>query len=447
MVLALDYFTTEPEASWHRRQRRKRTFARTVLRNVTGGLVSRSHPSVAKAVRALRQHHSKSSLPEAVTAMAAAAWKCVPCSRMCGKAADFCGKCGKHWSQVAEGYTAAARNPLPWKPSRADEEQWPRSPRKRSPRARRPQQTGKGQTGQQQPQPKGAPGAKGGGKAEVAKPSVDALPPPPPAVLVAGPKGATSTTSSSSSTEKAQLEALTGCLFAVKDHLPQEVRETLEKLQLVETATTTKDLHRAVASQAQAKRQLLAIQAARATYMEAWHSYVDKVSKLLQTQMAEQQTQLEAFDEAELQWSNSLEKSSADLARLAKGAAGVSSDLADMDLDEQEAQEALEEADIRTAGELTQRREKQLATTRRLVEAVESVLQSAQEQMSQQGREGSRTPRRRKDSVMDLTKDDLAPAAGEPQWPEAASEMPQSGTAAEQPKTPPKVPPATKPPG
>eukprot|EP00439_Symbiodinium_sp_Y106_P077434 s130_g16.t1 len=154
------------------------------------------------------------------------------------------------------------------------------------------------------------------------------------------------------------------------------------------------------------KRQLLAIQASRAAYLEAWHGYVDNVATLIQQQVAEQQKQLETFDEAELQWTGSLEKSSADLARLAKGASGSVPEVSDMEQDGQEYQEALEDADIRTAGELKQRRERQLATTQQLVAAVETVRQSAKEQLSQQGRDGSRTPRRRKEPVHDLTKEE-----------------------------------------
>ena len=358
------------------------------------------------AVQLLRAHHSNSTLPRAVVEMAAVAWRCTACARMCGKAAEYCGKCGKHWTLVAEGYTAAPRVHPPWSASAAETSQWPRSPRRKSPRAKRPQTAGKGQAGNTSAQAKGAASAKGVGKAEFAKPSLDGLPPPPPPVPVQGPKGPTPPAAASSSTEKAQLEALTGCLFAVKDNLPQEVRETLERLQLVETAATTKDLHRAVAAQAQAKRQLLAIQASRAAYLEAWHGYVDNVTTLIQQQVAEQQKQLETFDEAELQWTGSLEKSSADLARLAKGASGSVPEVSDMEQDGQEYQEALEDADIRTAGELKQRRERQLATTQQLVAAVETVRQSAKEQLSQQGRDGSRTPRRRKEPVHDLTKEE-----------------------------------------
>ncbi|CAE7343965.1 unnamed protein product [Symbiodinium sp. CCMP2592] len=329
-------------------------------------------------------------------------WKCRPCGRTCGKTAEFCAQCGQHWSKVAEGYTGQGWR-HGWR-SEASDGQYPQSPRRRSPRKRPPKGPGPGQKGgKQQGQPQPAKGGKGG-KSEPSRPSLDSLPAPPPAPVVVGPKTATTPAPASGvpSAERAQLEALTGCLFAAKDALPAEVRETLERLQLVETQSTAKDLHKAVAAQSQAKKQLLHVQASRASYLEAWHTYVDKVSSLLQTQLNEQIEQLTAFDETELQWTTALEKASMDLARLARSSSNPAEQL-EMECDEEE--DHLVETDIRTERELSQRREKQLHASRQLVASIESVRLNAQEQLQQHGREGSRTPRRRKADV-DLTKEE-----------------------------------------
>ncbi|CAE7225175.1 unnamed protein product [Symbiodinium sp. CCMP2592] len=327
-------------------------------------------------------------------------WKCQPCGRTCGKTAEFCAQCGQHWSKVAEGYTGQGWRHS-WR-SEASDGQYPQSPRRRSPRKRPPKGPGQ-KGGKQQGQPQPVKGGKGG-KSEPSRPSLDSLPAPPPAPVVVGPKTATTPapTSGVPSAERAQLEALTGCLFAAKDALPAEVRETLERLQLVETQSTAKDLHKAVAAQSQAKKQLLHVQASRASYLEAWHTYVDKVSSLLQTQLNEQIEQLTAFDETELQWTTALEKASMDLARLARSSSNPAEQV-EMECDEEE--DHLADTDIRTERELSQRREKQLHASRQLVASIESVRLNAQEQLQQHGREGSRTPRRRKADV-DLTKEE-----------------------------------------
>eukprot|EP00439_Symbiodinium_sp_Y106_P019908 s5753_g2.t1 len=380
--------------------------------NVVSGVVPAGHHAVPAALTALRSHHSGSSLPDQVAAMSQqVVWKCQPCGHTCGKTAEFCAQCGQHWTKVAEGYAGRM-----WKsswPAETDEGQYPQSPRARrkSPRKRTPAPS-KGQ------QPKGGkqqskatpPAAGKGGKSEPARPSLDSLPSPPAAPAIQVPRTAAQAASAAVSVEKTQLEALTGCLFAAKDALPPEVRETLERLQLVETNSTTKDLHKAVAAQSQAKKQVLHIQAARASYSESWHSYVGKVSSLLQTQLGEQVEQLTAFDDAELQWTTALEKASQDLARLAKTSTG-SSDPGELDY--MDAEEQVVEADIQTARESS--REKQLEASRQLVASIESVRLNAQEQLQQHGRDGSRTPRRRKPDV-DLTKEEPPGFLAEAPW-------------------------------
>ncbi|CAE7355562.1 unnamed protein product [Symbiodinium sp. KB8] len=251
------------------------------------------------------------------------------------------------------------------------------------------------------------------GKAEVSKPSVDMLPAAPSGASIALPKGGTAPSSSTGpSLEKTQLEALTGCLAAVKDTLPTEVRETLERLQLASSANNTKDMHRAVAAQATAKKQLIQVQNARASYLEAWNSYVSQVTQLLKKQVEEQAAQLESYDEAELQWSGALEQTTADLADLARLARNPASSRNEADEEEMDSEDMVI-ADIQTAKELEQRRESQLADSRQLVSMMESVQQAATRQLKQEGRDGSRTPRRksREGEVTDLTKDEDAAKA------------------------------------
>ena len=349
------------EPAWHRKARRLRTRARTLLRTYLDG-VQQPRRTIQAAAALLRRHHSGSVLParaeRALTIesqaddMAYQAWKCRPCARMCGKAAEYCGSCGQHWSAVAEGYATTTRTPPPWTREAGPQAQWPESPRARrkSPRMRPPKPAkgaGKGQ--------KDA-ATKGQGKMESGKqpqaPTMMSLPSAPTGRAVTGPK-LPGSAAASSSTERTQLDALTGCLLAAKDSLPAEVREHLEKMQLLDAANNTKELHRAVAAQAQARKQLLQVRMARAAYTEAWSSYVEQLSQLLQTQLREQEEQLEAYDATELQWSGTLERASGDLARLASVPNLAKEELEDMEL---EASEQMVEADIQTAKELEQKR-------------------------------------------------------------------------------------------
>ena len=359
----------------------------------------------------LESHHSQSTLPSRVRrrllgadmANQGGAWKCTSCHRQCAKSAEYCPGCGQHWSATAEGYTARQPWTQGWQ-GRADNRQWPKSPRKRPPRARQPSgfQT-PGQGGG-----KGPKGSKGGGKAgvpEPARPSVEMLPSMPSGAAVGLPKGGTTAPSSASaSLEKTQLEALTGCLAAIKDTLPAEVRDTLDRLQLATSASNTKDMHRAVAAQAQAKKQLLQVQTARASYLEAWNAYVGQVTQLLKKQVEEQASQLEAYDEAELQWSGSLEQTTTDLARLTRNSASTKGEQEEMELENED----LVDSDIRTARELELKRESQLAESQKLVAMMENIQQTATKQLKQEGRDGSRTPRRksREGDILDLTKED-----------------------------------------
>ena len=339
--------------------------------------------------------------------MQGGAWRCTHCARQCAKSADFCPGCGQHWTKAAEGYAAWAprvqgRQGQPERPG-----QWPKSPRRKSPRAR--QQGGQsakggGNKGMQSV----AKGTGKGAKAEAAKPSLDSLPAAPSGAAVSLPKGPPASSSSQGpSLEKTQLDALTGCLSALRESLPAEVRETLDRLQLATSANTTKDMHRAVAAQATAKKQLVQVQAARATYLDAWNSYIEQVSRLLKQQVEEQAAQLEAYDAAELQWSGALEQTTADLARLTRTSTMPRVEVEEMDLEQED---QMLDADIRTAKELEQRREQHLADSHQLANLLASIQQTASSQLKQAGRDGSRTPRRksRETEPVDLTAQDEA---------------------------------------
>ncbi|CAE7464523.1 unnamed protein product, partial [Symbiodinium sp. CCMP2456] len=239
---------------------------------------------------------------------------------------------------------------------------------------------------------------------EAVKPTVESLPVLPKAGAVPNPK-APQGPQALPSTEKQQLDALVKCLGNIKEALPAEAVEAIEQLQLHNTHDTTKEMHRAVAAQSAAKKQLIQVKAARAAYIAAWNEYIIQVSDLIKTQVQDQATQLEHYDNAEAAWASSLEKATADLSRMATGSAIPIQDDGETDMD---VAEALVDHDIETTKELEDRRNQQLAESAKLVEAMAALKESAAQRLEQESsevREGSRTPRRQKQPAVDLTKE------------------------------------------
>ena len=111
---------TEP--SFHRRQRRRRTAARTLLRTFVSGLVVPDTEDVRKAIQILGPHHSRSFLPrQAALLLKMVAWKCQRCKRENKVSATFCGGCGLRWdegpnsSNVTSSYAVVSSMSLsPW---------------------------------------------------------------------------------------------------------------------------------------------------------------------------------------------------------------------------------------------------------------------------------------------------------------------------------------------
>ena len=138
-----------------------------MLRTFTAGQPA-NHLAVATAIRRLRGHHSRSTLPVQARALLAQRrntytmttsprpqpWKCSVCKQNVRAQALFCGQCGGHWESVAvvptptvPTYHSWERTPAPWRSS-GQEDGW-QSPRRhnRSPRRWKEQGKGKPQKG------------------------------------------------------------------------------------------------------------------------------------------------------------------------------------------------------------------------------------------------------------------------------------------------------------
>ena len=196
--------------------------------------------------------------------------------------------------------------------------------------------------------------------------------------------------------ERLQLEALMKSLGSMKESLPPEAVEAIEQLQLTTTQDTTKELHRMVAAQSTAKKQLIQVRAARAAYVAAWNEYIVQVSDLIQTQVQQQTEQLEHYDATEAAWAASLDKARRSSLAEPPSPLPVPSRTRRQEMDIAETQV---DNDIEVTKELESRRQQHLADSARLMEAMEVLKTTAAQRLSQESaehREGSRTPRRQK---------------------------------------------------
>ena len=380
------------EPASHRRAWRLRTRARFLLRSWLAGHKKVEDATLQKATKLLGGHHSASTLPAAVLrkqagmAMQNGSWWCHACKKHMKQTAVYCSGCGKHWQKACAEVPYSPQQPsVPWKSTWTEEPWTPR--RHQSPR-KRGKNNGKGK-GADAREGKGPGVGKGAGKAErtPAPPSLEGLPAAPVAPLVAAPKkpGGEQTPSP----EKAQLEALVGVLAASSASLPPAAQQMLASLQETQTQSNTKLMHRAVADQSRARQALAKIQVQRATYLQAWHEYLAQLAGLLETQIQEQSQVLEDLDQSELQWLGADQAATQQLARLT-GAPEKEEDGADSMEDTASAVDTAVAAESKLRAATAESQQ----SAKRMLTALGELRHSAEGQLQQAKRDGSRTPRR-----------------------------------------------------
>ena len=192
-------------------------------------------------------------------------------------------------------------------------------------------------------------------------------------------------------------------LGSMKETLPPETLELYEKFQISSAQDNSKELHKAVTLQSTSRKQLIHIRTTRLGYLAAWQEYLVSLTDIVRQQVQEQGQQLEAFDAAEVEWSQALERASADLARLANGPQSTVIDVEEEQLGEED---AMIDSTIQTETELEARRQQHVTEAQKLVTALEELQSSAVQRLEQAGkaREGSRTPRRRNSGNGESTK-------------------------------------------
>ena len=354
------------ESAAHRRARRLRTSARFCLRAWLAAHKACSRQELDRACGVLRSHHSGSTLPAAVAkrlqlqemAVSTAGWWCGVCRKQVRQKSTYCPDCGGHWQQCMQRSAYAVRDvDPPWRGSwRSDEARTPRarpSPRRRGKGNQKGKEAGDGQN---QGLGKGAQGK----DAMPMPPTLEALPTAPQMPSVALPKK--TATEPPPDPAKAQLEALLGVLSSSATALPAAAQQMIATMQESTAQSTTKAMHKAVAEQARSRQALAKVQSQRATYLQAWHSYMSQLATLLEHQITEQNQVLESFDQSELLWSQADQQATQALARLAGAEAAPAEALErEMEVSEEMADHTIEvEQKLQAATQVSQESAKKM---------------------------------------------------------------------------------------
>ena len=364
---------TAKEPSWHRRARRSRSRARQVLRNFLTGY-STASTTVVEASNILNGHHSKSFLPERalrklegengewadidqqkMTAQYEA-WYCSWCRRTNSPKVAFCPGCGYSWRDiVGEGtnYTGARQKETPWN----WEVSSPKHRTTQSPRRRWIED--------------GKSAGKTSGKRQVPVP-----PPVPPSTGKGkGKQVEMASATAGGSSAELQLSSLVSALAEHQESLPPKLREIVHSHQGQNASAQAKALHKNVAAQASAAKQLAGLRAKRSKYLTEWQSYVKKLGETLQQQLEEKAAILAGFDAEEDVLQDALETAKSAVLTLAGG--------------EAPAEDAME---AEAAEDDTSEARQKLKLQEEALQKSVAVMQQDAEQEKQ--REGSRTPRR-----------------------------------------------------
>ncbi|CAE7940579.1 unnamed protein product [Symbiodinium sp. KB8] len=224
-------------------------------------------------------------------------------------------------------------------------------------------------------------------------PTLQALPKPPTATLPASPASTTGTPSASSGTE-GTLQQILLALNRSRDDLPPAVRDILDSQIQEDSKAQAKSLHRLVAAQGAARRQLAATRAARQDFVREWASYVSGLCEMWKTQQEEKGQALAKFLETEAQWEQQLAETTAQIAKAATDPDGT--EMIDLETD------AMDEEDTKIS-ELAQAEvqrqalvEKMRAADQKIADSLQAAAESAQKDALELGRpDRERSPRRR----------------------------------------------------
>ena len=299
---------------------------------------------------------------------------------MCRASATYCPSCGGHWQQVAEAeestYTRQ-QQPTPWRAAQG--QRW-QSPRRRADPSPRRKGRGKGKKSGEAPQGKGNQVQS---QAEV--PDTSQLPAPPKVPKPNLPKPPEAPTTGAPTEDRRLLEQLMEQLAGSATELPPSLATMVSQFHADNHRMQGKQLHQLVAKQTQAKREIARLEQEGLAFEKAWTSYMTKLTKLVEEQMAGRKQCIEEREEALGAWKTQLADATMQLAASTGSQRHTSSE---MEIEEAEAavNQSIED-------EQAQQREREQASER--LQAMLLMLQSSAPAPRKE-REGSRTPRRKK---------------------------------------------------
>ena len=291
-------FTTannRAEAGAHRRARRRRTKARTLLRASQSGWIDIAPHLRQWVVRQLAGHHSRSTLTMA-TGGNQGSWKCPQCAQWRKRTAYFCHRCCAPQPTNTDTYWADAEWQddsswtAPWR-HRRHRSPRPKDQRPFSPRGH-PPKGGKGQGGKD----------KGGkGKGQQSQELLAALPPPPPSITSSSVKMEPGQPSNvQEDGNQKMLEVLFAALHKQdKTTLTPELQRLLEEQRLSSAKQLTKSLHQATSKQGAARKSLQKLRDERVAFLSSWDQYLERLVALLKQQTAEKEKTLADYQARE----------------------------------------------------------------------------------------------------------------------------------------------------
>ncbi|OLQ11142.1 hypothetical protein AK812_SmicGene5064 [Symbiodinium microadriaticum] len=194
------------------------------------------------------------------------------------------------------------------------------------------------------------------------------------------------------SADKLALDKVLTALQASESDLPPPLLELMQQFQEQDTKSEAKHLHKVVASQAAAKRELAKLRTSRTAYLQAWNTYVEQVMTTLQQQVTEHGTTMAEFQEKETQWEAALQDSTSTLAKMTQDGGVETVSDSDMESQENKVEAAIEaEAKARSAAERAQ------SQNQALIQAMEQVKTAAAEELKKDATDTNRerTPRRK----------------------------------------------------
>ena len=157
----------------------------------------------------------------------------------------------------------------------------------------------------------------------------------------------------------------------------------------------TKQLHKLVSLQSQAKKELAEVKRARSQFISEWTMYLRQLTTLLEEQMAKKNTALASLADTEERWMQQLQTSSREIQK--QSGRGLDT----VDVDSSDAEHDMDMQDSQVAEAAASEAQRQAVTARSLKQ--ESALMEALRQASKAAAEHEeeyreRTPRRRSGS-------------------------------------------------